>query len=474
VKKLVIGLISFVWCMNACAPAIHATHPSVISNSTTPSSISTATQTSLPIETPTASITPLPTIPTFTPTFDVSTIVTFTPAPKAECPTIDPTVKPEDYLSEKLDYPSSNITNKILEFLNKGGNGQALVERLNQIYFKGDYNGGYAFRDVTGDQVPEFLYVELNYEGKPIVFSCKNRRFELFATLSGEYDFWEYALEMDDLITDGVPEIIVTGTGGVSFPQSTIYLYQWNGRTFSILGQASILALRQTQIKDLDGNRTKEISFSGDNPGCLSCSNFVPQRQKTIIYEWNGKKFVEISNEFTPPEYRFQAVQDADTAVLSGKFDEAFRFYNEAISNEKLEWWSPERLLYEQDASYRWIPGVTPIPEPIADPTEYPRLAAYAYYRIMLLYVVQGNESDAGTVYNTLQEKFGSDQYGSPYVEMATALWKAYQSTHKMYDGCAAAIQYAAEYPEILMPLGSDYHGWQSHLYVPADVCPFR
>jgi len=43
-----------------------------------------------------------------------------------------------------------------------------------------------------------------------------------------------------------------------------------------------------------------------------------------------------------------------------------------------------------------------------------------------------------------------------------------------MYDGCAAAIQYAVEDPEILVPLGSDYHGSQSHIYEPADVCPFR
>ncbi|HQU35993.1 MAG TPA: hypothetical protein PLR65_05365 [Anaerolineales bacterium] len=43
-----------------------------------------------------------------------------------------------------------------------------------------------------------------------------------------------------------------------------------------------------------------------------------------------------------------------------------------------------------------------------------------------------------------------------------------------MYDGCAAAIQYAVEHPEILIPLGSDYHGWQAKDYKPEDVCPFR
>lgn len=92
----------------------------------------------------------------------------------------------------------------------------------------------------------------------------------------------------------------------------------------------------------------------------------------------------------------------------------------------------------------------------------------------MLLHTVRGYESDAGTVYNTLQQKFGSDPDGRPYAEMASAFWDAYQSTHKMYDGCAAAIHYAAEHPEILIPLGSHYHGAQSHTYVPADVCPFR
>jgi hypothetical protein len=57
---------------------------------------------------------------------------------------------------------------------------------------------------------------------------------------------------------------------------------------------------------------------------------------------------------------------------------------------------------------------------------------------------------------------------------MATAFRDAYQLTHKMYDGCEAAIKYAAKNPETLIPLGSNYHGYQSHQYKPEDVCPFR
>jgi hypothetical protein len=190
-------------------------------------------------------------------------------------------------------------------------------------------------------------------------------------------------------------------------------------------------------------------------------------------YEWDGQYFTLKNDEYTPPVYRFQAIQDADREVVNGYFDRALVLYQDASFSNKLEWWSPERRTYETNPLYFSTPE-TPEPTPIVDNTEYPKLAAYAYYRIMLLHIVRGYESDAGTVYITLQQKFGTDPNGRPYVEMATAFWEAYQSTHKMYDGCAAAIQYAAEHSEILIPLGSDYHGSQSHTYVPADVCPFR
>jgi hypothetical protein len=439
-----------------------------------PSPFPTTTQTPLPTKTLTPSITPLPTIPTFTPTFDVSTIATITPAPKAECPEIDSAIKVENYVPEKLDYPSPHTTEKILDFLNEGGDGRTLITRLKQIYpIGGDYRGGYDLYDVTGDQRPEFLYIEINYEGKLLIFSCKQGKYELLATLPEENDFLDYTMQVANLNMNGIPEILVMGTNGVSYAVSTIYFYEWNGKIFSNLGHTNILALRQTRIIDLDGNGTKEISFSGDNPTCVSCSNFIPQRQRTVSYGWNGKEFVETSNEFEPPEYRFQTIQDADAVV--GNYSKAIQLYEEAISNNTLDWWSPERFTYEQHiGSPVMIFIETPSVVPIEDKSEYPRLAAYAYYRIMLIHLVQGHASDGITAYNTLQQKFGSDQYGRPYVEMAIAFWDAYQSTHKMYDGCAAAIQYAVEHPETLIPLGSDYHGSQSKIYKPEDVCPFR
>jgi len=100
--------------------------------------------------------------------------------------------------------------------------------------------------------------------------------------------------------------------------------------------------------------------------------------------------------------------------------------------------------------------------------------AVCSNYRILLIHLVQGQEAEAASTYQTMQETFGNNPYAAPYVEMASAFWKSYQPTKKMYDVCAEAIQFAVEHPEILVPLGSDYHGWQSHIYEPADVCLFR
>src|SRR5688572_30289891 len=136
--------------------------------------------------------------------------------------------------------------------------------------------------------------------------------------------------------------------------------------------------------------------------------------------------------------YPFQAIQDGDRATINGNFADAENLYQEAIFNQDLEWWSPQRQLDTMrkltDEGYAAFG--TPVPG-IPDPSEYPRLAAYAYYRIMLLHLIQENETDALKAYNTLQEKFGNDLYGRPYMEMATEFWGAYQSTHKMYDSCA-------------------------------------
>jgi len=463
--------------LTACvaSPPLSQTEVATATLAVTPSPLPTATQTFIPSETSTPSITPLPTIATFTLTFDASTIITVTPAPKAECPQIDPSIRPEAYFPETLDYTSfSSASNKISEYLNHGGSGQLLFERLKKVYPEMESTGGYDFHDVTGDQIPEFLYIEFYFEGKLMVFSCRDGEFEQIAVLSGDHADHAYSLEIEDLNGDGMAEVILMGAFCGSFCHDSIYLYEWNGQGFTLVSKANISPMRQMLIKDFDGNGTQEIMLSGGDPSCLSCSNLVPRRQRTVIYSWNGTAFVEVANEFEFPEYRFQALQDADAMTVIGKYDRAIELYEATISNTRLKWWSPERMEYVQALYMSWIPDLTLPPEPPEDKTEYPRLASYAYYRIVLLHSMQGNEVEARTTYNTLQQEFGSNESSQPYVAMAAAFWEAYHARDRMYDGCAAAIQYAVEHPELLVSLGSGYHGWQSRTYLPADVCPFR
>lgn len=247
----------------------------------------------------------------------------------------------------------------------------------------------------------------------------------------------------------------------------------WNGSTYvNLAPDAAIEDVVNGRITDINNDGVLELVL---RTAPLPFYVYQPWREEVHIFSWDGKVFSPQPVTGYQPQYRFQAIEDADLETTLGNYTPALNLYKQAIFNNNLDWWSRERQTYQNAVvEAPWTHEPTPSVKPLEDQTEYPRLAAYAYYRIMLLNLVQNHETDANTIYSTLQQKFGNDPYGRPYVEMATAFWNAYQSTYKMYDGCAAAIQYATEHPEILTPLGSDYHGSQSHIYIPADVCPFR
>ncbi len=466
-------LIPILILISACAPATQAA-PVIDNATTTPSPIPTATQTWLPTETPTASITPLPTIPTFTPTFDVSTIVTVTPGPKAECPKEKSFPLPEI----KNDTKISHIYNsqELLNILNTGTSFKTLSNIRNQWGFKLRLTS----QDVTGDQIPDLLFIDTETIDRLNIYICSDAHYILYSPEINYFGWDTEIVAVKDLDSDGIPEIILKHRGCSGNGCYSINILEWNGNDFQVMNTSpqygvGMDGLVKVEIKDLNKDGIFEILMTGGIPALGAYIINPPWRLETEILAWNGKVFSLKTVKYETPQFRFQGIQDGDRETLSGNFVDATKSYQEVIFNENLEWWSSQRqidtIIKLGNEGY----SALGIPAPgTPDLAEYPRLAAYAYYRIMLLHLVQGNESDAGTIYNTLQQKFGSDSYGRPYVEIATAFWEAYQSTHKMYDGCAAAIQYAAEHPDILIPLGSDYHGWQSHTYVPADVCPFR
>ena len=467
-KKLLSLFFAISLTLSACATA--STQPTPSSETGTPTLTLTATQT------PTSTITPLPTIPTSTPTFDVSTIVTVMPAEKAMCPKEDPSVVAEFATPHSSGGYYFYGVYDILDYLRSGG----ILDQLEK-------NPQFTIMDLTGDDISEVgIYGIWRYD----IIGCENGKYEDLLEFEPKGVFTIQLEDILDLNKNGLPELIFYNFD--HYGSAEVYIFEWDGNTFRSLidlgmdtssGNVIDFAFTTTnyKIRDTNGDGTREIILE-DNPKTLEEASgltlwlLIPFRKETTTLGWNGKNYVNLKpGNFGPPEYRFQAIQDGDRQASYGNYTSALSFYQEAINNDDLEWWSSERNDYEVfvfNSRFDTNPVLTPTPIP--DLTEYPRLAAYAYYRIILLHLVQGQEAEAASTYQTLQDTFGSDPYAAPYVKMATAFWEAYQSTREMYDGCAAAIQYAVKHPEILIPLGSDYHGWQSHIYAPADMCPFR
>ena len=486
-KQILIALLSGILILTACGQTPTEGIPTALISTET-NTVQRATSTPLPTRTPRERAneptrtprppTPLPAIPTFTPTFYVSTIVTVTPAPPAVCPKENPDVV------AKFATPNSDGSyehyraSDILDYLNSGGTSAQLRD-----------SGIAELMDLTNDGVNEVAYKGLLGFGISIL-GCKDGKYQDFLDFGG--DFGVNLIKAPDLNKNGIPEMIFFNI--IHYGYVDISIFEWDGNKFrSLIDMGSyrppdppiewVSFNEGYQVIDTNADGLKEIvavyNVHQQAKGVLGGYDIAmqrPLRNQTIILGWNGHNFVNIKQGTNaPPQYRFQAVQDGDEQMRYGNYAAALPFYQAAIFDSRLEWWSPERREYELlILRSQYEPTPTVYPTTIPDDTEYPRLVAYAYYRIMLLHIVQGHESDAGTVYKTLQQKFGLDPYGRPYVEMATVFWETYQSTHKMYDGCAAAIQYAAEHLEILIPLGSDYHGRYNHIYVPADVCPFR
>jgi hypothetical protein len=472
-KKLLSLFFAISLTLSACGTV--STQPALPAQTETPTITPTATQT------PTATITPLPTIPTFTPTFDVSTIVTVTPAEKAECPVIQ-----ENAQIDIINY-ENGFEEKIIEHLNQGVPIEKITTALNkgmsEFYKTPNLQlANYQEKDITKDGTAEIIFSTTGI----MIIGCQNGKFATFLILPPDSNlFPPNIIFAEDNNQNGLPELTLR-TNTQSQGARTYQIFEWDGLRFQNIispedtnypeyAELRIQTTGEIYYQDINGDSVKELVVENGIPIWTTYPEGLPWRNEHTFYQWDGQYFSPMYSEFDKPEYRFQAIQDGDLATNQAEFDKALSLYQDAISDSNLKQYSQEIRFNLQENWFSQIGVMMPYPTPSSsDPIEHPYLAAYAYYRIMLLHLVQGQEAEAVSTYQTLQDTFGSNQYAAPYVEMATAFWEAYQPTRKMYDGCAAAIQYAVEHPEILTPLGSDYHGWQSHTYVPADVCPFR
>jgi len=420
--------------------------------------------------------------PTITATFDAGNIKIRTPAPSAQCPAEKPEMMPVFEYSSFTSESVAHFRQQVRDFLNAGGTRQAVVVAYRRHNSWVTHGSIIQEKDITGDGVLDLLLTDSN---TMYALICQNGQYQGNILIGETYHFEQPVIvDIKDMNLDGVPEIIaVAGDSRIQI----VTVHEWDGSEFQSLIQdvagsfpqtcSDLLGSSWVYAQDMDGYGTLELVLKQGIPIWTEYATGLPWRKETRTCTWNGNAFVLTQIEIdTPPEYRFQAVQDGDRAARAGEYDQALSLYQQAISSSKLLGWSQDWKIYEQELTL----ASTPQPTPLPDPAEYTNLAAYARFRILLLHIVQGNVSDAETVYDTLQQEYPGGQTGHAYAEMAAAFWNEYQKEQNMGQACAKAIEYATGHPaETLSYLGdgeyavADY-GDQSLEYKPEDLCPFQ
>ena len=386
------------------------------------------------------------------------------------------------WASTASDYRHQDFTEYVLDFLDSGGSPQAISSALDKFYDR-QITSFFQVLDVTGDNIPELI---ASYGIWIDIFSCIDGKYELKFTDTYESNLNGVSIiDITDINQNGLAEIVVYFNGCMGNRCPIIRIYEWSGKDFQGLIESPsitdgcgnlLIAPFDVEIRDTDNNGTKEIILK--NNGYPHLDNDFPYRKETRICMWDGQNFVIHKNEFDAPYYRFQAVQDGDRATLSGDYDKAFSFYQQAINDKKLEWFTQDRKWHDFWVYHSEIhseePSPTASPTLIQDPNEYPSLAAYAYYRIMLLYILQDDSVNAEITFNKLESEFPLENSGNYFVKVASVFLQDYQLSNNIENSCTKVIGYTQENHLPIEYLGDWDHGVHSMQYFPETICPFK
>lgn len=423
--------------------------------------IRTVTQvpTSLPVAFPTATstLTPFPTL---------------TPTPKP-CPTMD---EASAYTSPE-DGNYKDLIQSIENFFNAGGDPQKLA----QYYYVN-------IEELNNDNTPEILLESRSLFKHLLLFSC----------IEGEYkeQFREddiglaeqiVILAIDDLNQNDIPEMVVKTSTCIWGRCGSLFVVEWDGEKYARLindekwGEMVDYALmddpKEAYLKDLDNDGIPELVWTGEIPpeGHGDYWVYYPQRLATHVYKWDGKNYSALPVTYTPPEFRFQAVQDGDRATLAGEYQKALDLYELAINSNSLDWWTEERHLFILNQYGFDTCNGSPCPSPNPNPKERPILSAYARYRIMLIHVLTDNPNEAEKNYQQLLLDFSVDNAGYPIAEMATLFWNEHLISKDLSKACGTSINFIVSQRDILSVLsGNTISQNISYDRKPSEVCPFK
>jgi hypothetical protein len=426
-----------------------------------------ATATAAPLSRqPTATFTPRPPTPTRGPTRP------FTPL----CPPTGANIKPADY---GLNFDSFGGDASFIDYLNAGG-------QIDKIPLK--------YRPLRVDLTNDGVFELVDQQRQRFhLLVCNNLQYHELLTLdSTNYGVSPEIVAIKDTNGNHVPEIIIR-VAERTMAATDYRVFEWETNRFrKIEVMVGNIADASRDIdgpgpfdaityRPVEGSNRFDILFHWKIAVMSSYTSFLPWREQTDFYQWQGTKLKLYRSEYGSPVYRFQAVQDGDQFLVEGDLDRAMVFYRQAIFDEGLEWWSPERRFVEKLRPDSDADPLTPTPTlPPIDPAEYPNLAAYARYRILLVYALNGWAGEAEAMLVVLREKFPAGQPGGQYTELAQAFWEAYSPRKSIAEGCSAANAFAAlrgeemwQYIGYTGSTNDGRFGRQGRFYAADAACPF-
>lgn len=389
----------------------------------------------------------------------------------------------------------------ILDYLNAGGDAEVLQGIFRQLARGLDYQGyTVQWDDVMGDEVAELLiHAYTNTQSAPqsgftMVYTCVDQAYMVYQTATYSTENGPIGavgvVAIQDVTGDEQAEIIVSTVNtrpDVFWLISRLYIvWHWDGEAFVMITPfrspddypafpTGLLSNNGTlTIEDTDGDTIPEMFIETaasrhGNPLYWSRLN----RGRVGWYQWDGEVIQYRCTYYAPPSvYRIHALLDANAALSCNDIEGAIASLRQMIEDDSLLTWTPldnrcagchpERYPELWAAARHELEAEgLPLDDPFRDDT----LRAYAYYRLALIHLWQGDTEEATADYTTLQAAYPNYSY----TRLAAYLLETYTGD---YDAACTAIREMAAAEGIQTPL-VDYRFTDSGGAVPHDLlCP--
>ncbi|MBN1437818.1 MAG: hypothetical protein JW929_00275 [Anaerolineales bacterium] len=310
------------------------------------------------------------------------------------------------------------------------------------------------------------------------VIGCRDRRYATLKVLvldRAEGDMASGLLAVTDLNANGVNEIVIATVESVS-EQGGQSLFakvlEWEGENFRELllpeggGSADRALNAGVEFRDVDGNGTREILLPWnawpDGAG-VDCE-LGPGRNSAAVWMWDGDRYHYMWREFAPPQYRFQAAYDGDYYAYLGLYRAAETMYLRAVYDSSLRPASPAD--WQKDGGCPAADGLTP------NPAEQQKIRAYAWLRLVELFVRVGRVREAEMHWDYLRKGYPIGVPGHIYAYLGSAFWWEYAKDSDISAACAAVRREAQKFEaEVFGPFGS--YGAHNPGPTLESICPF-